>query len=203
VTRPKGDPTLARQVLGMRRAGAQFDAIADRLKITPRAAKVLFEQALAAFDPAVSVALEADRLDRLHTAVWQQAVGGDLAAIDRVLRISERRDKVIAPTANNDHALRKAFDESAATCDQLRPGDVALVAAGRRIADQIDAAVAAGDGKALYLVPHMMTVLREMLATPAARAAAEAKVPVVESKGDEGRLARLRAVHTSRDTRSG
>jgi len=205
VPRLKGDPDLARQVLGLRRAGAQFDTIADRLNITPRVARALFEQALASFDPALNMALEADRLDRLHTAVWPAAVNGDLNAIDRVLKISERRDQVVPPT-KNDHALREAFDETAATCDRLVDGaDDALVAAGRRIADQIDSAVASGNGKALYLAPHLMTVLREMLATPAARAAAEAKVPVVvQPKGDEGRLARLRAIHTARDdARSG
>jgi hypothetical protein len=207
VTRTRVDPDLAKQVLALRRAGASFDAIAERLHITARTARASFEQAMGSLKPDLSAALEADRLDRLHMAAWPAAVNGDLNAIDRVLKIGERRDKVVAPTAKNDHALRKAFDQTASTCTALVEGaDVALVAAGRRIADQIDTAVAAGDGKALYLVPHMMTVLREMLATPAARAAAQAKVPVAAQAKDEGRLARLRAVHTAtsaRDARSG
>lgn len=76
--------------------------------------------------------------------------------------------------------LRDAFDASvkaaAAARDEgvLDPKrDAALVEAGRKIADRVDEATATGEGqevtKALYLVPHLMNVLREMYATPKAR----------------------------------
>lgn len=35
--------------------------------------------------------LEIDRIDRLHTALWPKGTKGDLGAVDRLLRISERR----------------------------------------------------------------------------------------------------------------
>ncbi|QLQ11168.1 MAG: hypothetical protein HZY75_13295 [Nocardioidaceae bacterium] len=51
--------------------------------------------------------------------------------------------------------------------------DDALVEAGRAIADRVDAATEDGEGqevtKALYLLPHLMNVLREMYATPKVR----------------------------------
>ena len=55
--------------------------------------------------------------------------------------------------------------------------DAALVEAGRTLANQIDYAVENLSGqdvtKALYLTPHLVNILREMRATPAARVVAE------------------------------
>lgn len=195
------DPELAAKVLNMRRGGVQFDVIADQLSLTPAAAKALFDKALAAHDPEFQRALETDRLDRLHATLWPRAVKGELDAVDRVLRISERREKVGAIPKLNEHTLRKAFDESAKTSSELNPGwDAALVEAGRKIADRVDEAVATGEGtevtKALYLVPHMLNVLREMLATPASRTVAKVSAPVAP-RGD-GKLAQLRAIQGQR-----
>ena len=72
--------------------------------------------------------------------------------------------------------------------------DEGLVAAGLAIADRIDEAMASGEGqeitKALYLVPHMMNVLKEALATPAARRAAG----VTHHDEETGKGARLRGL---------
>lgn len=194
---------LAGKVLNLRRAGASFDVIAERLNLTPKAAKGLFDKAIGAYDPEYTKALEADRLDRMHLAVWPQAVQGDLAAVDRVLKISERRDKVLAVPTPNEHKLRKAFDDSVATSVHVQDVDAALVEAGRSIADRVDEAVATGEGqevtKALYLLPHMVNVLREMLATPASREAAR---KVANTEGT-GKLAQLRAVHGGQAKRTG
>lgn len=196
------DPALANQVLQLRRAGAQFDLIAERLGLTPTAAKALFDKALGTFDPELSIALEADRLDRLHMAVWPQAQAGDLQAVDRILKLSERREKVVSTPKENDHALRQAFDESARTSEELHQAwDKALLEAGRKIADRVDEAVATGEGqevtKALYLVPHMVNVLREMLATPASRASAKNAAP---QPRQDGKLAQLRAIQGTKRT---
>lgn len=63
--------------------------------------------------------------------------------------------------------------------------DAALVAAGRVIASRVDDATTDGEGqevtKALYLLPHLMNVLREMYATPKARA--EAGLGKEEARG--------------------
>lgn len=188
-------PELAKRVLELRRAGVTFDVIAERESLTPQAAKALFNKAIGAYDPEYTRALEADRLDRLHLGVWPAAAKGDVAAVDRVLKISERRDKVLAEPKPNDHALREAFDASAATSTQVMPVDAALLEAGRKIADRVDEAVATGEGqevtKALYLLPHMVNVLREMLATPASRQAAG----LTGEAPKDGKLAQLRSLH--------
>jgi hypothetical protein len=198
----KLDPELANKVLGLRRGGISFDVIADRLELTPEATKALFHQAISAYDPEFQRALESDRLDRLHAAVWPKALAGELDAVDRVLRLSERREKVSAVPKLNEHSLREAFDRSAKTSEELGDVDAALVEAGRKIADRVDEAVATGEGqevtKALYLVPHMVNVLREMLATPASRSAAQSAAPAKPISG--GKLAQLRAVQGSKSS---
>jgi hypothetical protein len=193
-----GDPELAAQVLSFRRAGVQFDVIADRLNLTPTAAKALFDQALAAHDPTFERILEADRLDRLHAAVWPRALKGEVDAVDRVVKISERREHVARVPKINGHAMRDAFDTAVTTSADLHPQvDGALVEAGRAIADRVDEATATGEGtevtKALYLMPHMLNVLREMLATPASRTAIKAEAPT--RPAPDSKLGRLRAVH--------
>ena len=96
--------------------------------------------------------------------------------------------------------LRDAFDASvvaarAATDEgRLDPKrDAALVEAGRKIADQVDEATATGEGqevtKALYLVPHLMNVLREMYATPKSRHDAG-----LTTKGAPSALGKFRSV---------
>jgi hypothetical protein len=58
--------------------------------------------------------------------------------------------------------------------------------------DRVDEARATGEGqeltKALYLLPHMVNVLRELLATPASRQAAG----LAGGEAKEGKLAALR-----------
>lgn len=76
--------------------------------------------------------------------------------------------------------LTDAFDKTTKAA-QLGDIDAAVVASGRNIAQQIDYAVEYLEGqdvtKALYLTPHLMNVLKEMLATPAARAAVKDAKP--------------------------
>jgi len=166
-----------KRVADLRRAGASAEQIAEVLGVTPRKAVQLLDAAAksrrseAEFD----TALELERLDRLYMAVWTKASRGDPAAIKLALQISERREQLSVPKGSHGTVLA-AFDESVKSSTLLQDDmDAALVESGRRIAERIDIATATGAGqevtKALYLVPHMMNVLREMGATPAARAA--------------------------------
>lgn len=188
------DPDLAQRVLSLRRAGAKFDVIAAQLNIMSDEAVALCDYALSQTNPDVSAALEADRLDRLHMAVWGAAQQGDPKAVDTVLKIAAERHKVLADPRPNDHALRNAFDAAVESSTHVTEVDQAAVEAGRKIADQVDLVTATGGGadltRALYLVPHMMNVLRELLATPASRHAAG----LVTQPAKEGKLAQLRAV---------
>jgi hypothetical protein len=206
--KPQYDREVAARVLNMRRGGVPFDTIAETLGLTPTSAKALFDKALGSHDPEFVRALEGDRLDRMHAAIWPDALAGHLDAIDRVVKISERREHVAVVPKENGHELRAAFDRSATTAQDLNPDmDAGLVEAGRKIADRVDEATATGEGqevtKALYLIPHMLNVLREMQATPAARTAAEVARQVAENAKrpddeSEGRLAQLRAVRERR-----
>lgn len=88
--------------------------------------------------------------------------------------------------------LRKSFDESVAANRQLIDGlDSAIVESGRAVADRVDEALDLGDGqevtKALYLIPHLMNVLREMYATPKSRRDAG-----IEEEATRGKLAEIR-----------
>lgn len=89
--------------------------------------------------------------------------------------------------------LRSAFDDSVESSSGLTPADAALVATGRTIADRVDEAVESGEGqevtKALYLLPHLMNVLREMYATPKARFEAG-----IGGEAARGKLAEVRSL---------
>lgn len=90
--------------------------------------------------------------------------------------------------------LRAAYDRTVDADRQLVDRlDDALVEAGRKIADRVDEATATGEGqevtKALYLLPHLMNVLREMHATPDARLKAG-----VGKEDARGKLAAVRGL---------
>lgn len=197
MTKPESapEPSTAARVVELRRAGLTFDVIADRLNL-PHAtsARRLFNGFVSPDDVRFDANLEAIRLDRMHTAVWPKAVAGDLEAIDRLIRISERRERLLAVPHTNSHELREAYDASVATSKHVLAVDQGLIESGRKIADRIDRAVSLGDGiestKAMYLLPHMVNILRELLATPAARIAAG----VNDKEPVGGKLAQLRAV---------
>lgn len=107
----------------------------------------------------------------------------------RCLDCSPRR-AAPATTAPAPDSLLKAYDRAIEANDRLDPEDDALVAAGRKIAAQIDYAAEYLTGqeltKALYLMPHLVNVLKEMLATPSAR-----KDLKDASEGTSGKLSSL------------
>ena len=89
-------------------------------------------------------------------------------------------------------SLRSSFDESVRANKQLIGGlDDGLVASGRVIADRVDEALETGEGqevtKALYLIPHLMNVFREMYASPKSRREAQ-----IEEEAARGKLAEIR-----------
>ena len=92
-----------------------------------------------------------------------------------------------------ERTIREAVDRSIELNGQLVAVDAGLVAAARAVADRIDEAVATESGqeltKALYLIPHVTNLLREMLATPAARLNAK-----VNKEVPGGKLGQLRSI---------
>lgn len=90
------------KAIALRMAGADWDTIADRLDYSSRAhACKDLTRALAAnlaeMGRSVEELREVElmRLDRLQAALWAAAVGGDVRAVDSVLRIVDRRCKLL------------------------------------------------------------------------------------------------------------
>ena len=191
-----------RNALELRRAGVSVARIVDRLKFTTaQQAERAIERAMKATgtptDPADVRALELDRLDRLQQAVWTQAIGGDHKAIDQAQKLAEARVRLAGIAARGDSVMTNAFDDTVEAL-KTEPEDSSIIASGRRIAERIDTAAASGDAlaetKALYLLPHLMNILRELGATPAARADLKAKAP----NGNDEKRAKLTALRGAR-----
>jgi hypothetical protein len=89
----------AQQALRLRRAGAQYEDIAERVGYgSRRAAQRAVERELeshSAEDVAIVRTMEVERLDALLFAMWRKALGGDGWSVDRVLRIMERRSRLL------------------------------------------------------------------------------------------------------------
>ena len=162
------------KVVDLRRAGVSIANIVKRVELPIDQVAAIIDEYLAEIRTTSDPRLELDRLDRMHAGIWPAAASGDAAAIDRAIRIQERRDKLerfAKATSKGD--LGAAFEETVAATDTTG-ADAALIQAGRTIADRVDQAILTGEGqevtKALYLMPHLVNVLRELSATPSSRA---------------------------------
>lgn len=134
--------------------------------------------------------VEVERLDALYRALYPKALRGDATAADRCMRIGEQRLRLLALPGTQDDGLVAAFDRTVAALELDGERDATVVAAGRTVAAQIDWATTHGAGqdvtKALYLLPHLMNVLRELGATPAARAEVAGAMPAADGGGRSG-----------------
>lgn len=95
------------QALDLRRAGASLRDIGRALGVDHTTAKKYLDKAMADLQAAqnekaeATRAVELDRLERLHMALWPIATGKDTEpdtrnkTIDRLIRISERRSKLL------------------------------------------------------------------------------------------------------------
>lgn len=121
--------------------------------------------------------LEVERVEALYRATYPQALKGDTKAVDACMRLSGERARLL-DDGGPASGLTAAFEESLADLD-TRDADSAVIEAGRATAKQIDEALEHGTAyertKALYLLPHLMNVLRELGATPASRESLRAK----------------------------
>ena len=114
--RSQNTPTAVRyterqaQAVALRRAGLTFDEIAVRLGIKKQSAHSLvvrlLTQVRAEIDEGAEAlrALELVRLDALHARLWPLAMDADLSAVDRILRIAERRAKLLGLDAPDRYA---------------------------------------------------------------------------------------------------
>jgi DNA-binding CsgD family transcriptional regulator len=93
---------LQDRCLELRANGLSFREIARELKVAPATAYKAVARGLAAVNAGCREqaqelrALEALRLDQMQAALWQQAIEErDVRAIDRILRIMERRARLL------------------------------------------------------------------------------------------------------------
>lgn len=88
-----------RQAVELRKAGATFEEIAQAVGYSNKGtAYRAVEQALkdAVREPARElIELEVQRLDLLLRAIWPQVARGHLGAVDRALRVAERRSRLL------------------------------------------------------------------------------------------------------------
>ena len=87
-----------RQALELHKAGFGYQAIADRLGYSgPSGAYAAIQSALRKTlqGPADELRkMEGERLDAMQVRLWPRAIKGDLWAIDRVLKIMDRRARL-------------------------------------------------------------------------------------------------------------
>jgi hypothetical protein len=111
-----------RHALALRAAGVGYEDIAKQVGLSgPGPAYKIVQAALKATyrEPADEVRkLELERLDRLTLALWQRAKGGESEAIDRVLKLMDRRAKLLGLDVSKP-ATVMAFDASTMTNDEI------------------------------------------------------------------------------------
>lgn len=112
------------QALDMRKSGATYDQIGAALGITPQGAYRAIIRSLRRLneknfeDAAELRRLEVERLDRMLAAIWNRVTIGDQGAIDRALKISERRAKLFgldAPTRTDLTSLGEKIPSAIVT----------------------------------------------------------------------------------------
>jgi len=100
------------KALELRKAGAGYQVIGDQLGMTASGAYRAVMRSLKKLNEKISEEalevrrLELERLDAMLIALWPQARKGNQGAVDRVLRIMDRRAKFLgldAPTKQEHH----------------------------------------------------------------------------------------------------
>lgn len=89
---------ITKRCLELRLAGATYEDIGDvvgrhKANVYRRIKKAIQEIPKSEVDELR--ALESERLSRVQRSVWRQALEGHLGAVDRVIKISERRSRLL------------------------------------------------------------------------------------------------------------
>jgi hypothetical protein len=90
-----------KRAVDMRRKSISYESIAHTMSITLREARALVAEAIAEIetetreDASEVIALELARLDEMATATYPLALEGDLKAVDAMIKIMDRRAKLL------------------------------------------------------------------------------------------------------------
>ena len=118
-----------RQAVELRKAGATYERIGAKLGVSAQAAWKAVDKALAATKRATSEAaetvrqIELSRLDAMQAGLWLTAIKGNHGAVDRVLRIMERRARYLGLDALDESANELQWQEIAKRLG-LNPAEV-------------------------------------------------------------------------------
>ena len=102
--RPKGqqpEPAVIakeQEIVKLRRGGLTFDLIGERVGLTAQGAHKAYERALTRVvkeDVDAIRQVETERLDLAQSAIWGKVLQGDNASIQSLIRIMERRAKLL------------------------------------------------------------------------------------------------------------
>lgn len=130
MAKPKNDPEHAAKKLKaveLRKAGASYDEIARVLgygarsgafKIVQTALKEMLREPVKELR-----SLEAARLDDIQLALWSRVKRGELAALDRLIKIMERRAKLLGLDVPSVQQIEHKVEAS------VEPEDVKRMAA--------------------------------------------------------------------------
>lgn len=119
-----------KNALELRLAGASYRDIAQALNCSVGTATNDCKEALAEIPMQQADEMrtvELSRLDRLQRAVWPKAVKGDLQAVDRAIKIIDRRAKLFGLDAPQQVQITASdIDLDAAVDKMLRVAEMAL-----------------------------------------------------------------------------
>ncbi|MGV9194067.1 helix-turn-helix domain-containing protein [Microbacterium sp. MC2] len=90
--------TRRAEAITLRRAGVRVDTIAERLGVSPRTIQAWLHEAIADIPREAADdlrMLELDRLDALFAAQYRAALAGDGQAVDKCLKVMERRARLL------------------------------------------------------------------------------------------------------------
>ena len=108
-------------VLDLRKQWCTYAEVAERLGMSSASQAYRVAQRALAELPRESAeevrAMELERLDAMHRAVWDAAISGDLDAFDRALKVAESRRKLLGLDAPQKHQHAHVV----ATYEQLQP----------------------------------------------------------------------------------
>jgi uncharacterized protein (DUF1501 family) len=116
---------LAKKALEMRREGKTMSQVATELKLTVEDAsnKVsnALKQAAALIDEGAKqeiMALEMDRYDLMQQNLWALALAGDIKAVETILKISDRRLRILGLDGSQTNSITNNTIVVAGTGDE-------------------------------------------------------------------------------------
>lgn len=114
------------EALELKAEGMSYQQIGDELKISRSAAFELVQKGLRDTVGAAATEvrrLEELRLERLHQVIWPKALAGHGESIDRVLRVMDRRAKLLGLDAPAELDIRELRAVVFARIQELLPPD--------------------------------------------------------------------------------